>query len=149
MGNTEIKPYADLQTLKSIYLSLIYSHLQYCIFLWELAHAITLNPLEKMHKRIIRNMTNSSFFEHITPFFFKLNSLKINDICNLEIAKYMFQINHIITLRDNQTFCLAFHRHKHPTKLSSKGSYFIPRKRTEFGKKSFFFCTSKGVTNCT
>ena len=60
--------------------------------------------LKKMLKRIIRNMTNSPYLEHTTPLFFKLNLLKINDdllkindICNLEIAKYMFQINHTMT----------------------------------------------------
>ena len=140
----KLRPYADLQTLKSIYFSLMYSHLQYCISLWGLAHANTLNPLEKMHKRIMRNMTNSPYLQHTTPLFFKLNLLKINDTCNLEIAKYMFQINHTMTLQDNQTFRLAYHIHKHHTKLSSKGSYFInPRKPTEFGKKSFTFVGPK------
>ena len=69
----KLRPYADLQTFKSIYFSLIYSHFQYCISSWGLAHANTLNPLEKMHKRIIRNMTNSPYLEYSTPLFFKLN----------------------------------------------------------------------------
>ena len=55
----------------------------------------------------------------------------------------MLQINHTMTLRDNQAFRLAFHIHKHHTWLSSKGSYFIPRKRTEYGKKSFSFVGSE------
>ena len=88
-------------------------------------------------------MTNSPYLEHTSPLFFKLNLLKINDICNLEIAKYMFQINHTMTLLGNQTFRLASHIHKHHTSLSSKGSYFIPRKRTEFGKTSFSFVGPK------
>ena len=88
----------------------IYSHLQFCISSWGLAHANTLNLLEKMHKRIIRNMTNSSHLVHTTPLFFKLNLLNINNICNLEIAKYMFQINHATNLQDNQTFRLASHK---------------------------------------
>ena len=92
MGNIKIKTICYLQTLKAVYFSLIYSHLQYCISAWGLAHANALNPLEKLHKRIIRNMTNSPYREHTTPLFFKLNLLKIHDICNLEIAKYMFQI---------------------------------------------------------
>ena len=139
----KLRPCADLQTLKFINFSLIYSHSQYCISSWGLAHANTLNPLEKMHQRIIRNMTNSPYLEHTTPLFFKLNLLKINDICNLEIAKYTFQINHTMTSQDNQTFRLASHIHKHHTRLSSKDSYFIPRKRTEFDKKSFLFVGPK------
>ena len=46
---SKLMPCADLPTLKSIHFSLIYSHLQYCISSWGLAHANTLNPLEKMH----------------------------------------------------------------------------------------------------
>ena len=48
-----------------------------------------------------------------------------------------------MTLQDNQTFHLASHIHKHHTRLSSGGSYFIPPKRTEFGKKSFSFVDPK------
>ena len=77
--------------------------------------------------------------EHTTPLFFKLNLLKIYDICKLEIVKNMFQIKNKMTLYDDQIFCLATQMHKHHTRLLSKSNYFIPRKRTDFGKKSFSF----------
>ena len=139
----KLRQYIDLQTLKAVYFSLIYSHLQYCISAWGLAHADALNPLEKLHKRIIRNMTNSPYREHTTPLFFKLNLLKIHDICNLEIAKNMFQIKNKMTQHDSQIFHLATHIHKHRTRFSSRENYFIPRKRTEYGKKSFSFMGPK------
>ena len=139
----KLRQYVDLLTLKTVYFSLIYLHLQYCISLWGLAHAKALNPLEKLHKRIIRNITSSPYLEHTTPLFFKLNLLKIHNICNLEIAKNMFQIKNKMTLHDNQIFCLATQMHKHHTRLSLKNNYFIPRKRTDFGKKSFSFVGPK------
>ena len=139
----KLRQYVDLPTLKTVYFSLIYSHLQYCISSWGLAHANAHSPLEKLHKRIIRNITNSSYLEHTTPLFFKLNLLKIHDICNLEIAKNMFQIKNKMTLHDSQIFCLATQMHEHHTRLSSKNNYFIPRKRTDFGKKSFSFVGPK------
>ena len=139
----KLRQYVDLLTLKTVYFSLIYSHLQYCISSWGLAHANALNPLEKLHKRIIRNITSSPYLEHTTPLFFKLNLLKIHDICNLEIAKNMFQIKNKMTLHDNQIFCLATQMHKHQTRLSSKNNYFILRKRTDFGKNRFLLWDQK------
>ena len=46
----KLRQYVDLLTLKTVYFSLIYSHLQYCISSWGLAHANALNPLEKLRK---------------------------------------------------------------------------------------------------
>ena len=109
----------------------------------DLAHANTLNPLEKSHKHIIRNITSSPYLEHTTPLFFKLNLLEIRNICNLEIAKNMFQIKNKMTLHNNQIFCLATQMHKHHTWLSSKNNYFILRKQTDFGKKLFSFVGPK------
>ena len=54
-----------------------------------LACANALDPLEKLHKRIIKNVTQSSYIEDTFLFFFKPNFLKIKDICSLEIAKSM------------------------------------------------------------
>ena len=140
----KLRQYVDLLTLKTVYFSLIYSHLQHCISSWGLAHANALNPLEKLHKRIIRrNITSSLYLEHTTPLFFKLNFLKIHDICNLETAKNTFQIKSEMTLHDNQIFCLATQMHKHHTRLSSKNNYFIPRKRTDFGKIHFLLWDQK------
>ena len=87
----KLRQYVDLLTLKTVYFFLIYLHLQYCISSWGLAHANALNPLEKLHKRVIKNITSRPYLERITPLFFKLNLLKTHDICNLEIAKIRFK----------------------------------------------------------
>ena len=137
----KLRNYVNLSTLKSVYYSLIYSHLQYCISTWGLASKTALNPLEKLHKRIVRIMTNSSYLAHTKPLFYKLNFLKINDICHLEIAKYMFQQKNKSDSFHN--FNLTTHIHKHNTRLSSKHNYFISRKRTEKGKKSFSYAGCK------
>ena len=68
----------------------VYSHLQYCISTWEVASAGVLDPLYELQKRIIRIITKSPYKPHTTPLFKKLNKLKINDICKLEIAKKCF-----------------------------------------------------------
>jgi len=92
--------YVDLNTLKTVYYSLIYSHLQYCISTWGMASRNALNPLEKLQKQIVRIITTHSYTAHTNPLFQKLNFLKLKDICTLEIAKkmYSYQINPDILL---------------------------------------------------
>ena len=85
----KLRNYVYLSALKAVYYSFVYSHLQYCISTWGLTSKTALDPLEKLHKRIIRYLSKSPYLAHTNPLFFKLNLLKINDICLLEIAKYM------------------------------------------------------------
>ena len=134
----KLRNYVYLSALKAVYYSFVHSHLQYCISTWGLASKTALNPFEKLHKRIIRNLSKIPYLAHTNPLFFKLNLLKINDICLLEIAKYMFhQKNEPDSFHNLHLTTLI---HNHNNRLSLKHNYFIPRKRTEKGKKSFFFC---------
>ena len=89
---TRLRNYVDISMLKTVYYSSIYSHLQYCITTMGLAYAIARYSLEKLHKRIIKIITQSSYCAHTTPLFYKLNFLKIKDIFNFEIAKTMFML---------------------------------------------------------
>ena len=137
----KLRNYVNLSALKAVYYSFVYSHLQYCISTWGLASKTALDPLEKLHKRIIINLSKSPYLAHTNPLFFKLNVLKINNICLLEIAKYMF---HQKSKPD------SFHNlhqttliHNHNTRLSSKHNSFIPRNGTKNGKKSFSFVVGK------
>jgi len=50
-----------------------------------------MDPLNKIHKSIIRIMTKSSRLAHTSPLFHKLNILKIKDIHNLEMAKTIYK----------------------------------------------------------
>ena len=57
-----------------------------------LASTTALDPLVRIHKRIIRIITNSPFLSHTNPLFQKLNFLKIKDIVKLEMAKQCFAL---------------------------------------------------------
>ena len=83
----KLRDYVDINMLKTVHYSLIYSHIQYCITTWRVASATALETLEKMHKRIIRIIINSPFRSHTTPIFKKLNLLIINDVFKLKIAE--------------------------------------------------------------
>jgi len=133
----------DLSTLKTIYYSLIYSHLQYCILTWGMTSRNALNPLKKLQKRIVRIITKNSYPVHTNPLFQKLNFLKLKDICTLEIAKktYSYQINP--DLHSSNTLTKITQIHNHNTRFPSRMNYSLPKKRTEFGKRFFTFAEPK------
>ena len=82
-------PPLDINMLKTVYYSLIYSHVQYCITTWGVASATALERLEKMHNCVIRIITNSPFRSHTASIFKEFNSRKINDVFKLKIAEKM------------------------------------------------------------
>ena len=57
----EQKEYVDITLLKTVYYSLMNSHIQFCITTWGVASATDLKPLKKLHKRVIRIITNTPF----------------------------------------------------------------------------------------
>lgn len=138
-----LRNYVSLSTLKMVYYSLVYSHLQYCITTWGLAAANALDPLEKLHKRIVRIITKSPYQSHTTPLFYRLNLLKLNDICQFELAKCMYKINKNPNSNVKNQLLLTKSAHSHNTRHSAKDNYYLPKKRTEIGKKSFDYTGPK------
>ncbi len=73
--------------LLQLYNSLALPHLIYCNPVWGNAPDSHLDPLIKMQKRIVRNVTNSKFLAHTSPLFKDLSLLKIPDINTHETLK--------------------------------------------------------------
>ena len=62
------------QIMRIIYMSLIFSHVNYCNLIWGSACKSTLEPLFRLQKKAIRLVNNSHYLEHTAPIF---NSLKM------------------------------------------------------------------------
>ena len=77
----KLRNYVDTTTLKTVYYALIYSYLQYCVTTWGLASTTALDPLVRIHKRIIRIITNSPFFVTYKSSFSKIECLKNKRYC--------------------------------------------------------------------
>ena len=60
--------------LRMIYMSLIFSHINYCNLIWGSAYNNTLEPLFRLQKKSVRLVNNSHYLDHSAPIF---NSLKI------------------------------------------------------------------------
>ena len=91
-----IRPYVDVHTLKVIYYSLIYPHLQYCIVSWGLAAKTHLNSIVTKQKRALKTMTFNSIMTPSNPLFLQANLFKFKDIYKLKVGMTMHQM-----LREN------------------------------------------------
>jgi len=76
-----------------------------------------MDPLNKIHNRIIRIMTKSLQLTHTSPLFHKLNILKIKDIYNLEMTKTMYKYHNDQCIKHHNIDMPA---HNHATRYVAK-----------------------------
>lgn len=85
----------DKTALKSLYNSLIHSHLNYCIPIWGSAAKSHLKKLELQQKRAVRIISNSNYNAHTVPIFKLLNILPITEQFKYSSLQIMYDyINH-------------------------------------------------------
>ena len=76
---------------KSLYYSLIHSHLTYGTLLWASSYQYRLHKLELLKMKSIRNICNDGYYPPTTPFVKQLDITKLMDIYNIQYSKLMCQ----------------------------------------------------------
>jgi hypothetical protein len=87
-----IKHLLNKAALKTLYYSLIYSHLTYCILLWGNASINALHNIEVLQKRAIRAISGNGFLAHTNPICQTLRILKLRDIYIRDVSIFMFKL---------------------------------------------------------
>ena len=133
----KLRYYVPLCTLRIVYFSLVQSYLQYSLINWGRANKSTISPLEKLQKKIIR----ISLFYHkrnaIGNLFAKFHVLKLTDLYKLECAKFMYKFeNGLLPISFNNYFTNLKSIHPYNTRYKVKSKFFLPRFRTNYGKKT-------------
>ena len=77
--------------LRIIYMSLIYSYINYCNLIWGSACKTILNPLFLLQKKAIRLINNSAYLDHTDPIFESLGFLKIFEVFKLNCLLFAFK----------------------------------------------------------
>ena len=92
-----LRKYVNITVLKSIYYSLIYSHIVYAIQVWGTASDSELDRILILQKRAVRMMLFKDQYPPISgrlnptdPLFRKLGILKIHDVFKLQTVKFIF-----------------------------------------------------------
>ena len=133
----KLRHYIPLNTLRIVYFSLVQSHLQYSLINWGRANNVTLHPLEIMQNKIIR----ASLFCHkrtlIGNLYVNFHVLKLSDLIKLEYVKFMYRFeNNLLPVSFKKYFTNLDCIHAYDTRSKQKSKYFLPRYRTNYGKKS-------------
>ena len=69
--------YLNKKVLVNLYNTFVLPYLIYCVEIWGNACDTHLDPLIKLQKKIIRFISFSTYTEHTTPLFLKLNILPL------------------------------------------------------------------------
>ena len=79
----------------SLYNAHIKSHISYGILLWgPMCTKRNIDKLFKIQKKNIRSITNSKYNAHSNPLFYETKLLKIQDIIEVELARFSYQYQH-------------------------------------------------------
>ena len=121
------------KAMRTIYLSLIYSHIIYCVPIWGNTWACHVRPVEIAQKRAIRTMNYMRRYDHTHEVFVTQKLLKFKYIysyfSSLLIFKFLYS-NYVP---------LVFSRANNPYGLRNSDNVSIPISRTELYSKSVYF----------
>jgi len=117
--------------LKTLYYALVYPHIIYGITLWGNTYNVHLNKIIILQKKIVRVITNSEYNTHSEPLFKMLQILKITDIYQLQVVKFVFSyINHCLPILLMDTFTTIGNPELHYTRQVKAFKLKLPKART-------------------
>ena len=124
--------------LKILYYSLIHSHLSYGIILWGNTYHKYLNRLEVVQKRAIRIIAGVPYNTHSSELFKKLDILKLRDIYNSQIGKFMYNFTHV-KLPGPLLGIYNFHGYGHEHNTRHRTDPKAPNVNADTMRKSFLY----------
>ena len=77
--------------LRMIYMSLIFSHINYCNLIWGSAKKTILEPLFKLQKKAVRLVNNSQYLDHSDPIFNSLKILTVHKVFKLNCLIFIYK----------------------------------------------------------
>ena len=121
-------PVSSSHTLLMLYFSLVYSRIQYGITLWGTSAKSYMREINVRLNNVVRSMTYSKKYSHVSQLYKHLNLLKLNDIYKFELAKFMYLLhNKKLPAVFSSQFTKIEKIHSHNTRQINKCVYFIPQ----------------------
>ena len=91
---SKLRYYTNIQTLLKVYHSLVGSHLNYAIIAWGEAGVTALQPLKVLQNRAVRFISRAPRFRRLDNDYLNLRLLKLSDMHQLALSKFMHQYHH-------------------------------------------------------
>ena len=124
--------------LKMIYMSLIYTYINYCNLIWGSAAACNMKPLILLQKKAIRIINLANYLEHTEPLFKKSKLLTVYQVFELNCLVFMYKcIKCSMFPEFKERIQLNSNIHDHNTR---KKTFRVSTKaRLDICKKSFLY----------
>ena len=133
-----LRKFVNLNTLKMVYYSLVYSHIQYCISIWGSAAKTNLYNIETLQRQSLRIICFKPY-RALTDLIFKtLRILKVCDIHKLQLGKLMFCYNKNLHNRE-ENLTQVSQTHNYNTRIATQNNYYQPERRTSLGQQAFSY----------
>ena len=124
--------------MKTLYYSLIHSHLSYGTLIWGSAFQYRLRQLEVIQKKAVRNICNAVYNAHTGPLFKQLNVPKLVDIYNAQLCKLMYLFtNGTLPCSLQMVFMRNSNVHSYQTR-QAHDPHFVVRKSSFISKNVMY-----------
>ena len=115
-------------SLCTLYYSLVYPYLVYCVSVWGSTYTSNLNSIFLLQKKVIRIISKSDFDAHTEPLFKNLKILKFQDIYSFHTLKFMYLLKEgFLPNMFNEMFLLTNQLHSYNTRNSNSFHIFYCR----------------------
>ena len=129
-----VKRFLSRDNMKTLYYSLIHSHLSYGTLLWGSAFQYRIHQLEVIQKKSVRNICNATYNAHTGPLFKQLRIPKLVDIYNSQLCKLMYLFtNGTLPCPLQMVFKRNSDVHTYPTRIAHD-PHFVARTNHYFSK---------------
>ena len=124
----------DIRTLSSLYYSLIYPYLTYCIQVWGSKCQSHLSKLVILQINIVRIIHGVPPRTHTEPLFSELNTSKVRNLYKYSIALFMYKLKYFKLPDIFPMFVHNYEIHNYETRQLKH--FHLPPCRTNFSKMS-------------
>ena len=137
----KVRHYAPLETLKLLYHGIFHPFISYGVQVWGLTYKSHLDPVFVLQKKTLKAITFCDIRSPSTAIFCDLDLLTLCDICNLQVASFVFEcINGLSPSYFHEYFKLISSKHTIRTRQSTIGNLFLERRNTDrYGRRSIQF----------
>ena len=136
----KLRYFVPFHCLRTVYFSLVQSHLQYSLINWGRANNSTLHPLQIIQNKIIRVCLFGHKRTLIDNLYTKFQVLKLSDLSKLEYAKFMYKFeNNSLPIFFNNYFTQLDSIHSYNSCQKKQNRYFFSRCSTNFGKNTLHY----------
>ena len=131
----QLRDYVKNETIRMLYYSFVYSRIQYGIAIWGTASQKLIHEVEIRQNNIVRTITRSRKFAHVTELYKKLKILKVKDVYKLELAKFMHKLfNNKLPDMFQNNFTKIGNVHTYGTRNNVITNFYLPRASKKAGQ---------------